>query len=312
MVVYQYPFKEKLNIPPSVLALGFFDGVHIAHRDLMKTAKEEARKRGISFGIFTFSSGGIKQDSAKIYSDEEKAEIFKELGVDFTVFADFPAISGCSPECFVKDILCRDLNCKACVAGFNFRFGKGASGGANELSRLMKDAGAEAIIREEIKGEGGVTLSTSLIRNLISDGRISEANRILVIPYNIKGRVLHGRAVGRSIGFPTVNTEIEKGRIVPMLGVYASAIPIDGRIYLGVTNVGVCPTFEKRQVHLETNIIGFEGDLYGRELRIYLLDFIRPEKAFSSPDELKMQINVDKNTVINRYGDIKWQELGLK
>ena len=308
MVVYQYPFKEKLNIPSSVLALGFFDGVHIAHRDLMKTAKEEARKRGISFGIFTFSSGGIKQDSAKIYSDEEKAEIFKELGADFTVFADFPAISGCSPECFVKDILCRDLNCKACVAGFNFRFGKGASGGANELSRLMKDAGAEAIIREEIKGEGGVTLSTSLIRNLISDGRISEANRILVIPYNIKGRVLHGRAVGRSIGFPTVNIPLAENHLVLPSGVYATATRTDAGEFPSVTNVGTCPTFGERSIHAETHLCAFSGNLYGQEIEIRFLSRLRDEQVFSSKEMLIKQINVDKNKAMEVYK--AWQEAG--
>lgn len=313
MVIYQYPSEEKPNIPDCVLALGFFDGVHIAHRDLIATARECAKVRGLKFGIFTFASAGkIKESSGRIYGDEEKADIFEGLGADFAVFADFSAISGATPEQFVKNMLWRDLKCRVCVAGFNFKFGRGASGDATALSALMKECGGEAIIREEIKSEDGRTLSATLIRELITSGKIDAANKILGIPYNIKGRVLHGRAVGRGMGFPTLNVEVGEDRVIPPLGVYASAISIDGRIYLGVTNLGVCPTFEKRKIHLETHVLDYEGDLYGREINTFLLGFIREERTFSSPEELKMQINVDKNRAIKEFGDIKWQELGLK
>ena len=313
MVIYQYPSEEKLNIPDCVLALGFFDGVHIAHRDLISTARERAKIDGLKFGIFTFaSSGKIKESSGRIYGDREKTEIFEGLGADFTVFADFSAISGASPEQFVKSILWRDLKCRVCVAGFNFKFGRGASGDAKSLSALMQDCGGEAIIREEIKGEDGRTLSATLIREKITSGKLAEANKILGSPYYIKGRVLHGRAVGRGMGIPTLNVEVGDERIIPPLGVYASAIPIDGKIYLGVTNLGTCPTFEKRKIHLETHVLDYEGDLYGREINTFLLGFIREEMTFPSPKELKMQINVDKNRVIKEFGDKKWQELGLK
>lgn len=313
MVIYEHPFKEKQNTPECVLALGFFDGVHIAHRDLIDTARRIADERGLKLGIFTFkSSGNIKGGSVRLYGDGEKSEIFKSLGADFTVFSDFSAISDLSPEDFVKNILVSELNCRICVAGFNFRFGRGASAGESELRSLMEDAGGKAIIREEIKGQGGVTLSATLVRDLILSGEIKKANEILGSPYYIKGRVLHGRRIGRDIGFPTVNIHIDEGRIIPRLGVYRSAIPIDGRIFPGVTNIGSCPTFEERTVHLETHIIGYDGDLYGRELKIFLLDFLREEMVFSSVEELKMQINIDKNAVIKENGDIKWQDLGLK
>ena len=123
---------------------------------------------------------------------------------------------------------------------------------------------------------------------------------------------MHGRKVGRTIGFPTLNMEIEEGRIIPRLGVYATAVVIDGKIYKGVSNIGVCPTFEERKVHLETHIIDFFGDLYGKEMKIYLIDFIRDEMTFESADRLMEQINIDKNRVIKEIGEITWQELGLK
>lgn len=312
MQIIEYPLKEKLNIPKCVLALGFFDGVHLAHRDLLTKAKEIAAERGLAFGIFTFGSGGaIKSGAARLYDDGEKAEIFSTLGADLTVIADFGAISGSSPEEFVKDILVRDLNCAVCVAGFNFRFGKGAKGSSDTLISLMLECGGDAVILEEITLDG-ITLSATLIRGLIAEGRIGEATRCLGAPYYIKGRVLHGRRDGRRLGFPTVNINIEDGRIIPRLGVYRTAVVIDGRIYTGVSNIGVCPTFGGEQVRLETHIIGFDGDLYDRELCVYLLGFLRDEKRFDSTEELSAQIDYDKTRAINENGEITWQELGLK
>ena len=312
MVIYEYPTKEKLNIEKCVLALGFFDGVHIAHRDLLSRAASIARERGLSFGVFTFGSkGGIKINTQRLYDDGEKAEIFASLGADFTVYADFGAISGASPEKFVRDILCRDLNCAVCVAGFNFRFGKGAAADSTTLTRLIQECGGDAYICDEITADG-TTLSATLIRELISSGRIGEANRYLGAPYYIKGRVLHGRSDGRKLGFPTANIAIGDDRIAPRAGVYRSATVIDGKIHNAVSNVGVCPTFGGGERRLEAHIIDFDGDLYGKEVRVYLLGFLRDERRFDSIDELKMQINVDKNTTIVENGDIKWQELGLK
>ncbi len=313
MVIYEYPFNEKLNIPECVLALGFFDGVHIAHRDLLDRAKGIANDRGLAFGIFTFKSdGNIKISSSRLYDDQDKADIFEALGADFTVFADFSAISGCSPEDFVKQILINELSCGVCVAGFNFRFGKGASAGSTELSAFMQESGMEACICREITAEDGSTLSATLIRELIAKGQIEEANAHLGSPYYIKGRVLHGRADGRKLGFPTANLSLPDGRIIPRLGVYRSAVIIDGKVYSAVTNIGKCPTFEGDEIRLEAHIIGFEGDLYGRELKVFLLGFLRDERHFNGLDQLKMQINIDKNITIKKNGDIKWQDLGLK
>ena len=313
MTVYEYPFNEKPNIDNCVLALGFFDGVHLAHRDLLLKGKEAATRLGLSFGIFTFKSdGSIKANAKRLYDDKEKAEIFETLGADFTVFADFGAIVGCSPSDFVKRILVDELSCKICVAGFNFRFGKGASAGASELSKLMQECGGEAMICEEITTDDGQTLSATAIRELIESGKTEEANMLLGSPYYIKGRVLHGRADGRKLGFPTANIEIGEGKIVPRLGVYRTAVALDGRIYSAVTNIGKCPTFMGESTRLEAHIIGFNGDLYDKEIKVYILGFLRDEKKFGSIDELKAQINIDKERTIKENGELTWQALGQK
>ena len=313
MVRYEYPFSKKQNMDKCVLALGFFDGVHLAHRDLLECARKEATENGLNFGIFSFKSNGkIKTSSQRLYNDDEKTEIFHNLNADFVVFADFDQIAHLSAEDFVNKVLIEDLNCSLCVAGFNFRFGHRACGRADDLVRLMKIGGGDAIIRDEVKVDGEKTLSATLIRDMLAEGKIPEATKLLGAPYYIKGRVSQGRQVGRVLGFPTVNIPISEEKIKPRLGVYRTAIPIDGKIYSAVTNIGICPTFDKREIHLESFIIDFDGDLYGKDLKIYLLDFIRDERAFSSPEELKMQINIDKNTVIKENGDITWQDLGLK
>ena len=309
MQIYEYPGENRID-GKCVLALGFFDGVHIAHRDLIKTARKIAEEKGLPLGIFTFT-GDVKGGAERIYSDREKNRIFESLGADFTVYADFAAIKDLSPEEFVKNVLVSSLGCAISVAGFNFRFGRGASGDAESLTVLMAKSGGEAVIKNEIT-QDGETVSSTRIRDLLTSGRMKEATSLLGAPYYIIGRVEHGNKTGRTLGFPTVNLPLVDGAVTLKRGVYRSAVPIGEKIYHGITNIGTCPTFDERSVHSETYILDFEGDIYGEEICIYLLDFMREEIAFSTPNDLKMQINIDKNRAIKENGDITWQELGLK
>ena len=308
MQIYEYPGEKRID-RSCVLALGFFDGVHVAHRDLILSAREEARRLGLPLGIFSFR-GAIKSAVGRIYTDDEKCEIFESLGADFVIFADFAAIKDCEAEDFVRLVLVGELKCSLAVCGFNFRFGRGASGDAGLLREIMESLGGGALVKQEIT-LGGETVSATRIRELIARGEMQKATELLGAPYYIKGRIERGNSIGRTLGFPTVNLQIGE-KVVPRRGVYRTAIPIGERIYTAVTNVGVCPTFEARDVHLEGYILDFEGDIYGEEIRVFLLEFMREEIAFSSPNELKMQINVDKNRAIKENGDITWQELGLK
>lgn len=308
MQIYEYP-KENRTGKDCVLALGFFDGVHIAHRDLIKAARALADERRVELGILTFG-GEIKSGTRRIYSDAQKAEIFEALGADFTVIYDFSAIKDMSTEEFVRKILIDELCCSVAVAGYNFRFGKGASGDAAALTALMREGGGEAHIREKITAPDGEAVSSTRIRDLLALGEVKLASELLGLPYYIKGRVEKGRGEGRTLGFPTLNMPV--GEAVLKRGVYRSATAVGERIYPSLTNIGTCPTFLARPSHAETYLIDFSGDLYGEDIRVYLLDFLREEIAFSSPNELKMQINIDKNRVISENGDEKWQELGLK
>lgn len=311
MRVIEYKYGDAPEPGPSVMALGLFDGVHLGHRELIEHAGGRARELGVPLSVFTFREGGcLKVGAPRIYGEAEKCRIFERLGVDTVIFCDFPSVAELSPEQFVAGVLIDTLEAKCAVAGYNFRFGKQATGDAARLTQLAAEHGIEALICSEVR-HGGNEVSSTAIRMLMASKHIGEANALLGAPYFISGSVRHGNGVGHTLGYPTVNTDIDPSRVVLPSGVYRTAVPYRGRIYSALTNVGVCPTFSARPVHAETYILDFEGDLYGEEIDIFFLDYLREEKTFTSVESLKMQINIDKNKVISENGDITWQELGL-
>ena len=306
-------YKDLKTAPSgSVAAIGFFDGVHLAHRKLLSDARELANSLGVPFGILTFSSeSNIKKGAPRLYSTEEKIRFFEESSADFSVILDFEEICSLSPEEFVKDILVDGLNASVAYVGYNFRFGKGALGNSPDLYAFMKKAGKDAVICSEVDFEG-MPISATLIRTLIESGEIERANALLGSPYFISGEVVQGNGAGHDLGFPTVNTALASGKVIPKRGVYRSAVSVMGKLYNGVTNIGTCPTLGERETHAETYIIDFSENVYGQNVVVYLLGYLREERMFGTAEELIMQIEVDKNKAIKKNGEEKWQELGLK
>lgn len=310
METIKYEYGKKPKLSPSVLALGFFDGVTLAHRELLKEARKIADKKGLSLGVFTFySTDPIKPLSERIYSTEDKLLLLGRCGVDFVILSSFDELSGLSPEEFVR-IISEDLGASVAVSGFNFRFGKGARGNVADLKSLMKKGGGSAVTVKE-QTLDGKSISATLIRELISLDKIEEANRLLGAPYMLRGLVSAGKGLGHSLGFPTVNTDIPSGRATP-LGVYRSAVPIGDRIYHAVTNIGSCPTMGERKTHAETHIIDYDGDLYSKDIEVYLLGYLRDEIRFNTPEELIAQVEEDKKRAIKENGELTCQKLGLK
>ena len=310
-IEYSYGTQIK-NFGECVMAIGFFDGVHIAHRELILTAKAEAERLSLPVGVFTFKDNAqIKRRCDRIYGDEEKESILSSLGVDFTVLADFSSLKNLERDDFINEVLIRDFGCRLAVVGYNFKFGKGALGDAEYLKNKLVKLGRDCVIKSEVRSLGR-TVSSSYIKELISSGSISEANRLLGIPYSISSIVEHGDGRGRTLGFPTLNSALSSENLILKRGVYRSAIDIDGRLIFAVTNVGTCPTFSERATHLESFLIDFDEDLYGKSVRIYFLDFLREERKFSDAESLKKQIKVDINTSIKKNEEEKWQALGLK
>ena len=296
----------------SVIALGFFDGVHLAHRELLSKAKDEALNQNLPLLIFTFSADGseIKSDSKRLITDEEKILLLKECGADCVLLAKFSLFMNMTAEAFAREFLAKSLHARSVVIGFNYKFGKGGRGDAVVLKSIMHECGADTIIIPPYTYRGE-EVSSSRIRTLIAKKQFGEATRLLGKPYFIEGCVSHGLGLGKKLGFPTVNVSLPTDRVSPPVGVYATAIRIGEKTFAALTNVGSCPTFDERAVHTESFILNYSGDLYGQKIKICFVEFLRDEKKFLSPEELISQINVDKMQVLRMVNDSKWQEIGL-
>ena len=303
------------NMPPiglaCAVALGFFDGVHLAHRRLIEKTIQTAKENGLASAVFTFVSEAErdKGGGGRLYSTEQKLSLLSSLGVELVLLADFASLRDLGSREFVQSVLVDTLDARVAVAGFNFRFGKGADAGVEELARFMKDFGGEVIVEAEYQ-EDGETVSSTRIRRLLSEGRVQEANRLLVTPYFLEGHVESGRGMGHTWGLPTVNLPLLQSKTFLKEGVYRSAIDIRGRLYHAVTNVGKCPSFGAREVHSETHVLDCDLSIYGEKVRVYLLGYLREERVFPGIEELKAQIKIDKNRAIQENGDIKWLAIG--
>ena len=296
MKKFEYKYGDTLPITNTAVALGYFDGVHLAHRELISLTVREARERGLTPAVFTFSAEdeSIKASAARIYPTSVRLSILEEIGIECAVVANFRSVAGLSPESFVSEVLVGACGARLATSGYNFRFGKGASADASMLASLCEKSGTACILLEELT-LGGDTVSSTRIRTALESGDVIAATELLGAPYRMGGLVERGRGVGHKLGFPTVNTRIPAGSVKMKNGVYKTAVRVGERTYPAITNVGVCPTFDVREVHAETFIKDFSGDLYGQAVEVLFLDFIRDERRFDSPEELVMQINIDKS-----------------
>lgn len=282
-----------------VVVLGLFDGVHRAHRHLLSVAREAAARRGAELCVFTFVSEAkaLKPEAERIYATETKLALLASAGVEHTVLARFEDLADMDADRFVREVLCLALGCTHAVCGYNFRFSRGACADAAELTARMAAEGRTVSVCEPVRMRGEV-LSATAIRAWLREGELALANEALGAPYRLSCRAEHGLGLGRRLGTPTVNLPLPEGLCHPAHGVYRTVAEVDGRRYHAVTNVGVCPTFGRRPAHAECYLLNFDGDVYGKTVTVYFLAYLRKERTFSSPEELKMQIELDKNTTL--------------
>ena len=266
MRVYSYS-EAFVSDSECVVALGFFDGVHLGHRDMLTRAKAEADKRALPLCVFTFTSEseGLKVGNGRIYDTEARLSLLEELGVNITVTCDFSLVRDLTPEDFTERILLSSLHATLAVCGFNFRYGKGARGTSETLVEAMRRHGRDCLIVDAYLVGDGEPLSTTKIKTLLAEGSTEEANAYLGKPYFLSTVVEAGLRLGRSYGIPTVNQSFKEGLFLPKTGVYRSTAIVDGRAYNAVTNIGECPTFGERPIHAETFIVGEGFDLYGKK-----------------------------------------------
>lgn len=288
---------EPMPIPDrTLLALGNFDGVHLAHRALLREAKSWRDRdfADAAVGVFCFrtlpADHLLADPVGHLCTYEERLSRFASCGMELAIVAEFEELRDLSPTDYVEQILQAECHCIAAACGFNHRFGKGGEGTPALLERLLE---GHVLIQPSVT-DGGLPISSTRIRALLAEGEPEEAARLLGAPYSFKAHVLHGKALGRRLGAPTVNQNFPIGAALPRLGVYAVSCEIDGRRFFGISNVGVHPTVDHAApVNCETHLFDLNEDLYGKEIEISFLHFIRPERRFETAEALAEQIKAD-------------------
>ena len=279
--------KQSEYVPvQTAVTIGKFDGFHLGHRSLLAEVLKE-KENGLASCVISFSTavdGGRKL----IYTKEEQRKLCESLGID--VLAEYvldESLREMTAEQFVSEILCKKLQAKVIVAGEDFRFGKGRAGDVALLQRLEETYGYRTVCVSKVTEES-VRISSTGIRVLLTEGNVAEANGLLGRPYAVFGEVMHGKKLGRTLGFPTMNLIPSAEKLLPAYGVYVTRTKVDGQWVSGITNIGLRPTVDSdKQVSVETHLFEYEGDLYGKQVEVQFLHFLRPERKFADVEALK-------------------------
>ncbi len=283
------------------MSIGNFDGFHKGHEKLINILILEAKRRNLKSMVVTFSPNPkifFKREESLINTDSQKKRILEKHGVERIVFLDFNEIVNMEGRNFLGKVLLKRLKMKTLVIGKEFMFGKNRTFNYKNLIDLSKEFKFKLIVVEpEYKGKNKI--SSSFIRKLLNKGRIEEANDLLVDNFFIEGIVVRGYQRGRKLGFPTINIKTDNTLLPP--GVFKTITRIDNRSYLSITNIGYMPTFEEnfQEKRIETYIINFNKEIYGKNVKIEFINKIRDEYKFSTEKELVERIRKDVNSLIS-------------
>lgn len=289
---------DELNIEDkTALAMGKFDGIHLGHKKLLNMILDQ-RQDGLKATVFTFEPSPeeffVGHTVRQLFTREEKRRAFEKMGVDILV--EFPLTADTAatpPEDFVRTILSEDLNAGYIAAGTDVSFGDKGRGDQYLLRNMSKELGFELHLIDKVMLDGQEVSSTR-VRNVVADGDMPMAKRLLGDDYSVSGIVEHGAHLGTTIGVPTVNVLPPDNKLLPPFGVYKSVVMVDGKIFKGMTNIGRKPTVsDSGRVGVETYIYDFDEDVYGKYIEVRLLEFMRPEMKFEGVEQLKAQIHSD-------------------
>lgn len=281
------------------IALGNFDGVHLAHMELIKRVIDRSRMEKLQSMVYTFSNHPENIISGRtvtplITSNEAKVKILEKTGLDYLYFQKFDKdFMKMKPETFVRDVLVQKFNMKLAVVGFDYRFGYKGTGDIELLKRLENQYGFKVEVIQPVK-IGNIVVGSSLIRNLIRQGNVELAHQYMDRYYCISGKVVQGKRLGNKLGFPTINIIPQDDIILPPNGVYVTRTCVKCKIYESITNVGNNPTVENAPTRVETHLLDFEGDLYDADAEVQFIARVRSEKKFGSVEELSEQVQKDR------------------
>ena len=291
-----YHAETQLNNQGSVVALGNFDGLHVAHMKIIRQGISYANEHGLESGVLLFEEHTTAVTKTKevflITPNEAKLELLRREKPDFVYIRRFTEdFMRLSPEEFVC-LLVKNLNVKAVCVGYDYRFGCRAEGDVECLKKLGDKYGFSVFVTEAVKIDGEIVSSTA-IRKMINDGDMEKAERFLGRRFCVEGEVIRGKQNGKKMGIPTANVDYDNRMAMPKEGVYAGVTYVRGRRCKSVINVGSNPTFGAKEVTVESHILDFDEDIYGEYIRVSFAKMLRGDRRFDTPEELVRQIKQD-------------------
>ena len=291
---------DNKNREKTVIALGYFDSVHIGHRKVLALGKELAKKLGAILVVLTFD-GNLRaylkgEHETIVYPKKEREKLLKEAGADVVDFmpVDYNLLS-LGKLAFLNKIN-REYNVVGYVCGADYRFAKFAKGNASDIERYAKEKNQIALVVPDVNFNEK-RVSTTNIKALLSDGKIEQANKLLGEPFYVCGKVYRDRGVGEKIGFPTANIKLDRENQTLKKGVYGGKVVLDGATFKAIINLGNRPTFDLEESVIEAHLLGFDGVLYDKEIKIEFIKYLRDVVKFTDVDTLKKQLEEDKISI---------------
>lgn len=301
---------EELKRIELVATVGFFDGVHLGHRFLIERMKEIAHRQHLPTAVITFSQHPRKvlhtdYQPKLLNSFPEKIKHLEETGIDYCIVLDFTIeLSKLTAKEFICDLLAVKMHVKTLCIGYDHRFGHDRTEGFEQYVSYGATCNMNVLqIGSYEKGKVGV--SSSEIRRQLMEGYVEKASKLLTYPYQIKGSIVSGYKMGRTLGFPTANIQLDEPfKVIPALGVYAVRVYLEKKSYVGMLYIGNRPTLNNGDnITLEVNILNFEGDIYNKEINVAFIEYIRGNVKFDSIEQLKEQISRDREEVMRVMSD---------
>ena len=310
-MIVHYNLHNLGQINNPIITIGSFDGVHIGHKKILKKLTDTAQKEkgeSILFSFYPHPRQVIFPDNKSLKflnTQQEKIELLKTTQIDHLIFFPFTIeFSKISSKEFIRKFLVEKMHIKKIIVGYDYHFGKNREGNYENLSQLGILYGFKV---EKIKAlnVNKIAVSSTKIRKALSEGNIKLANAFLGYEYSITGTVIKGNRIGRKLGFPTANIEVNDNcKLIPANGVYIAHVNVNKKLYNGMVNIGIRPTLNLKEITIEVNIFDFDADIYNQQITISLVDRIRDEVKFHDLDALKIQLVKDKAEILKKIDQI--------
>lgn len=297
-------FENYTENSPKVLSLGMFDGVHVGHLSIISLLKKTALEKQFETALLTFWPHPRKvfnpNDDIKLLNTlDEKLDLLEKAHLDVVFLKSFDEnFRNLTGEEFVRQILIEKLNVKHIVIGHDHVFGKNKSGNFELLQKLSKELNFEVEQLKAVK-DGDSNISSTKIRNCLSDGNIIAANKMLGYQYSVSGKIIDGKKLGRTIGYPTANIKVDELKLLPKKGAYIVEVYVKNKFYKGMLSIGTNPTVNGEKLTVEVYILDFNEDIYGEEITVKFRDFLHEEIKFESLEKLIERLDEDKKLTVN-------------